>query len=65
MNETNAKAKKTKKEKKTWIPLGGMGSGLERASSKLLFIKLDYNLIVSATWFLYRTNPRDYKTTQK
>ena len=42
-----------------------MGSGLERSYSKLFFIKLDYDLIVSATWFLYRTNPRVYKMVQK
>ena len=47
------------------IPPGGMGIGLKRAYSNLLFIILDYNLIEKTTWFLYRTNPRGYKKVQK
>ena len=67
MNKTNTKQKNknAKKRKTTRIPPRGMGSELKRAYSNLFFIILDYKLIENTTWFLYKTNPRAYKTIQK
>ena len=57
------KGKKCKKVKRTWTPPGGMGSGLERAYSKLFFFFyywLQYQKTKLCTLVLVIWDPKSY-----
>ena len=58
---------KKKKVKRTQIPLGGMGSGLERAYSKNIFfyyywLQYQKTEISETSWSLYGMKPRSYNS---
>ena len=52
-----------KTEKKTQIPRGGMGNGLERAYSENFFIISGYN-IIKIIWFLLFLIPNETNILQ-